>query len=76
MEDTIKDVTKELKEKTWWYYIGDKTENSFEFFVSKINDKDVIIVTNKGTEDMNVHKTSLQEMQKEYNRKKIVKIRG
>ncbi len=64
----------ELKEKTTWYYIGNNMENSFEFFVSKINDQDVIIVTNKGTEDMNVHKTSIKELQKEYKRNKIIKV--
>ncbi len=64
----------ELKEKTTWYYIGEDMENSFEFFVSKINDQDVIIVTNKGTEDMNVHKTSIKELQKEYKRNKIIKV--
>ena len=65
---------KEIKEKTTWYYIGEDMENSFEFYISKINDQNVIIVTNKGTEDMSVHKTSIQLLEKEYQRNKIIKV--
>ncbi len=56
--------TPEIKEKSNWYYIGNDMENSFEFTVSKVHDNNLIIITDKDTEHMNVHKLSIEEFHK------------
>ncbi len=62
-----------FKEKSTWLYIGKDLENSFQFFLSKIKDSDAIIVIDKDTEDMNVFKVKLSELEENKSRLKEVK---
>ena len=61
-----------ITEKTNWYYIGEDFENSFEFFVSKIKKDTAIIITDKNTPKMNIHKVKLSELEIQFQKNKLI----
>jgi len=64
-----------LKEKTKWYYMGEDLTNSFEFYLSKIKDDSCIIITNKGTSEMNVHKVNYKHLQTMIEKKRLKNLK-
>jgi hypothetical protein len=59
-----------IKEKEQYLYIGDDIDNSFEFRVSKIHERDVIIVTGSGKET-NVHKVKKEHIEEKIKKGQI-----
>ena len=52
----------QVKEKQSYLYIGDDPDNSFTFWLSKIQDDVVIIVTDKGTPESGVYKVKTDSL--------------
>jgi len=63
-----------IQEKTKFLYIGDDLDNSFSFFLSKINGNSAIIIVNKNTPNMKIFKVSLKELQNQIQKNKLKKI--
>jgi len=67
----------EIKEKSYWYYIGRNIKNSFDFFISKIDNKldEAVIVTNKDTPEMNIFKVKISHLERQLQMKRLKKIK-
>ena len=60
-----------MKEKQSYLYAGKNPENSFTFWLSKIEEDTVIIITDKDTPEMNVFKVKRKDLQKDFNDNRI-----
>jgi hypothetical protein len=75
-QEQDQDQDYKLQEKTEWIFISDELENTFVFYLSKI-DTDTgscIIITDKDTPQMNVHKVSLSYLKEQIRYNKLKQI--